>query len=470
MRGSATKLGGYLTFRILGVLVAIWLAFAASPTGFAQQGSVCPAPQNTCGCPTCGCSTQPSCPAGQSLFDDYCLPDCPGDYVRYPGSPGYCSPPCHHGCPEGFEPVPLPQCPQGYHRDLQNPDQCLSDPNFGNTVCPKGLAYSPETGKCSPQCPQGTYLDSTGLCTSNYQKPCPENYQRNPETGACVPPGIWPPTHLWVCMPLCPQGFVRDIEHPTRCLPPKNDCPQGYENVRGRCLPVCEQGYARDDYGYCNPPKQCDDGSYPDLRGRCHPSECPLGFDNIRGKCLPPCDQGTQRDARDPNKCIPVRQNCPDGTSLNIQTGQCDRVPPPSNNCKQGYIYNQRSGKCEFIPPPKRKNPDCPDGYTKTSSGKCIPTRQPPPQKQVDCGDGYQFNPNTGECVQINQQPKGCPDGMHFDRRRQHCVDDFTGGQTQPPDQPQIFQVNPNMLKLNPQGDACPDGMYRDNNGRCMPK
>lgn len=466
MRVSTTRQNSHLTLRILAAFAIAWFVLLATAThSIAQQSTSCPVPQNACGCVSCGCSPQPSCPEGQSLFGDYCLPDCPGDYVRYPGSPGYCSPPCDHGCPEGFEPVPFPQCPQGYHRELQNPDQCKMDPNFGNTVCPYGLAYSPQTGKCSPQCPQGTYLDSRGMCTSYYEKSCPLNYQRNPETGACMPPGVWPPTHIWVCMPLCPQGYARDIEYPTRCRPPRSDCPLNFENVRGRCLPVCDQGLRRDDYGYCNPPRICEDGSYPDLRGRCHPAECPQGFDNVRGQCLPPCAEGTQRDAGEPNRCIPQRPDCPDGTRMNNQTGQCERVPPPPYNCRQGLIFNQRTGKCEPLSPPKRKA--CPDGYTATGTGKCVPTRQPPPPpKLVDCGDGYRFNPNTGECVRILQQPRGCPDGMHFDRRRQRCVDDF---QDNPQlDEPPILKINPNQLNLKPRGDGCPNGMFPDKNGRCV--
>ena len=86
------------------------------------------------------------------------------------------------------------------------------------------------------------------------------------------------------------------------------------------------------------------------------------------------------------------------------------------------------------------------------------------------CSNGFQLNPDTGECVRIQRQPQGCPDGMHFDRRRQRCVDDFTDNQNQPQDQPPVLQqINPNLLKLN-RGDGCPDGMFRDKNGRCVPK
>ncbi len=65
-------------------------------------------------CNTCGsCDKGPRCPAGYTVYDDYCLPECPTGYRRYPGYPGLCLPPCDHGCPEGYEPVPLPGCPDG---------------------------------------------------------------------------------------------------------------------------------------------------------------------------------------------------------------------------------------------------------------------------------------------------------------------------------------------------------------------
>lgn len=441
----------------------------------------CTVDTKSCGCSNCGsCQSGPSCPSGYTVYDDYCLPECPGGYVRYPGFPGYCMPPCHHGCPEGYEPVPLPNCPDGYYRNLSNPDECLPRRTTYPDNCPDGMSYSQETGKCSPDCPDGTYLAENGLCHSYYEQDCPAGYNRNPRTGACTPGGDWPDDYSWICMPVCPQGFTRDIYHPTRCLPPPpQDCPQGFENFHRQCVPVCDQGTARNAYGYCVPPR-CEDGSYPDLRGNCHKQECPQGYDNIRGQCYPPCAQGYQHNLREPAKCENIpggnEPGCPQGTKRNEQTGNCDRIPPPPVNCKQGLQYNQRTKRCE---PPPRIEKDCPPGFTKTKSGKCVAILQVQPNRP-DCGRDFFFNENTGDCEPIRLNlPRACPDGTIFSRKRQRCVP-FEGDQPPPYDpqqdnnnDPNIqlprLDFNKNMLRQPDQKSQCPDGTAPDKNGRCMP-
>jgi len=102
--GSATILRAFVMF------AALWLvSFGGGPAAAGQ--SLCPVPVNTCSVVPCGCPSeprQPTCPQGQVLYDDYCLPACPDGWQRYPGYPGVCLPPGWHGCPEGYEQVPLP--------------------------------------------------------------------------------------------------------------------------------------------------------------------------------------------------------------------------------------------------------------------------------------------------------------------------------------------------------------------------
>ncbi len=443
----------------------------------AQQSSlpqICEVQTKSC-CNTCGsCDTGPRCPAGYTIYDDYCLPECPGGYLRYPGYPGLCLPPCTHGCPEGYDSVPLPSCPQGYHRNLSNPEECL--PNRRLQVpdnCPEGLSYSQETGRCSPNCPEGTYLAENGLCRSYYDKACPDGYQRNPRTGACVPGGDWPDDYTWICLPACPQGFTRDIYHPTRCLPPPETCPFGFENFRQQCVPVCEQGTTRNAYGYCLPPR-CEDGSYPNLRGVCSPPSCPDGYATIGGKCYPPCDEGTVRNPNNPSQCdrIPGEEpQCPEGAKLNEQTGECERMPPPSDKCKQGLIYNQKTKKCE---PPPRVEKVCPKGFVKLKSGKCMRLVEQPPE-QPGCPKGFVFNEDTEDCEPLRLNlPRACPEGTEFSRKRQRCVPIFD--QDQPTfdpgqnDGPTLLVPQLNLDKLAPNlQKKCPEGTVLDKNGRCVP-
>jgi len=432
--------------RWMGVLGACFLLLVLqSLAALAQQSEIpalstvasennCPPAQQSCCC--CGnCeTTRPSCPPGYSIYDDYCLPDCPAGYVRYPGAPGVCIPPGHYGCPDGYEPVPLPSCPDGYHRDLRNAGTCVADLH-PSAACPPGLKYSLEAGHCTPDCPRGTYVGADGLCHSYYQRECPEGYRRNPETGACMPPGDWPPTYVFICLPLCPQGLVRDPVEPTRCVPPRRSCPKGYENVRGLCLPVCERGTKRDSYGYCVPP-ECPPGSYADLRGKCQPVGCPEGYENIQGRCLPPCPGGLRRN--------------PDNL-------RCERHNGGNQPCPEGTVLNERTGACE---PKVRVPSECPTGFIRLPSGECVRPGTMVP-RQPACAPGEEYNPRTKRCTPIRLVPRACPRGMVYDARLRRCI------RIQVPSLRPLAPLprpKPRILNLR---RGCPRGMVLDRNGRC---
>jgi hypothetical protein len=450
--------------RLASILLSFWIVisvFSFSPTSpaFANDPQVCTATLPACGCNTCGDVDhgRPSCPVGQSLYDDYCLPDCPAGFIRYPGIPGLCVPPPELGCPEGFDPVPLPNCPEGFVRDLRDPDHCVLDYGLrqNGAECPLGLVWSNGTGRCEVDCPQGTYRDGHGLCQSFYGQQCPQGYARNDETGRCVPPGVWPPNYGWVCLPLCPQGFYRDIRHPTLCLPPPPTCTEGFDKVNGRCVPTCERGTLRDNYGYCVPPT-CPPGTYANLRGICQPVPCP---------------EGTVRNAD--GVCVPPRTGCPRGTeSVN---GQC--VPLCKDN-----LARDTNGRC--VPPPNNNPPviKCKDNEIRDANGRCVPVVRPLP----NCPPGLRPDGNGG-CVRIVRPvPLGCPDGTILNRRTRTCVPlqfqpGENGGGNIPPaiNNPPPILLNPGFLRqFAPQGGGnggvnlqvgCPNGTHRDSNGRCVP-
>lgn len=486
IRSALTK--SWLIVRLLIVCAGV---FGLSPAVFpdfstpAIAGDLQCAPvQNACGCAACGCSTPqlPTCPAGQSLYGDYCLPSCPGGFIRYPGMPGVCMPPCHHGCPTGYDQVPMPQCPQGFHRDLTNPDQCLQDPGVIDYQgqCPYGTDWAPETGRCEVICPQGTFRNEQGLCESYYGRECPKDYGRDPESGKCLPPGTWPVDYQWICLPQCPTGTYRDINHPTRCVPPRTECPDNYENIQGRCLPVCEEGTARDNYGYCVPTNQCPDGTIQNIRGQCVEQQCPEGTEKLRGQCVPVCDEGWTRNqqgrctppddgcsqgqekvrgqcvpvckqglTRDQNgRCVPPVKECGQGQRLNPQTNQCERI----KTCPKNTVYNAKRNKCEPVQRPcgqdevrdrngrcvpVNNEPQCGDGEILDRAGRCIPVNDEPQcgrnevldkngrcvpvRNDPVCNSGEVIGPN-GDCIPVRIIPRGCKEGYYFDLKRGACL------------------------------------------------
>ncbi|NMD08913.1 MAG: hypothetical protein GYA66_13155 [Phyllobacteriaceae bacterium] len=503
--------------RLVFAFASLWLLLAVLPqtsaVSFADDTvKMCQPQPNQCGCVSCGCTPdygRPTCPAGSRLYDDYCLPDCPGDFVRYPGIPGLCMPPCQHGCPEGYDQVPLPECPDFHVRDLRNPDRCIPDYDRlrNNDNCAEGMSYSSETGQCEFDCPDGFFRNGRGQCEFAYEGECRKGYTRNLRTGKCVPEGDWPVTYNWVCLPTCPQGTYRDIQYPTRCVPPPPVCEDGYTLENGRCMPVCEQGTVRDRYGYCVP-QTCPDGTYPNLRGQCRQPDCPDGWgrneqgncsppedrcedgtvevrgecvpidegcgqdeEELNGQCVPICKQGLRRDAN--GRCVPERQACPKGTEA--YKGRCVDI------CQQGTRRNA-DGRCVTI---ERK---CPEGFLRTKDGKCL--RQP---TQVICPKGYRPDGQGGCNRIVTLIPQGCPDNTVYNKRTKKC-ERIRRARPQPtpdagedgdPDEPPPtrrvnpnIQVTPEMLErlipqkrprpqVNQQAE-CPKGTVRDNNGRCV--
>ena len=525
--------------RFVAFCASLWLVLAIAPQtsqlSFAQSSTqdtgdnkMCFPQANQCGCATCGCTPdygRPTCPPGSSLYDDYCLSACPGDFIRYPGQPGLCTPPCQQGCPEGYDQVPLPQCPENYVRDLRNPDLCIPDydrmRNYDN--CAQGQSYNSGTGQCEYDCLEGYYLDSQGQCQFNYDKECREGYTRDLRSGKCVPEGVWPPNYEWICLPTCPQGTYRDIRYPTRCLPPPPQCEDGYTLDNGRCIPVCEEGTQRDRYGYCVP-ETCEDGKYPNIRGQCRDPECPRGSERDEfGNCAPPddgCKEGTtffngqcmpdcgRNEERDENgRCIPVDEGCEQG-QVEVN-GQCvpvcrqglrrdanGRCVPERQGCRQGT--EAFAGKCvDICKQGTRRNKDgrclaivtpCAKGEFRDKNGRCRTVQRDPV-----CPKGLRPD-GQGGCIRMDiLVPQGCRIGTVFNKRTKRCepirilrperkldLDEDVGDDSNTPVIKRVnpnIQITPDMLqRLIPQKDRpqvnqqedCLKGQVRDENGRCV--
>lgn len=456
--------------------VAAWVALALVIYGFiapapalAGSGAICQS-----ACTSCCNAGPPTCAEGYSLYQDQCLPSCPPGFRRYPGYPGLCLPPSIHGCPDGYEPVPFPNCPVGYHRDIDRPGACAPDAEVPQQ-CPRGFTYDAQDGRCGSICPAGTYRDETGLCRSVYEKECPQGWTRDQRTDQCVPPGTWPEGYGFFCLPVCPQGFIRDFNEPLRCRPPVETCLEGSEMVDGRCLPECADGLIRDNTGWCKPARACPDGTYPDQAGNCTELTCPEGYERLGATCLQPCPQGQRRDPENFLRCLPPpTTSCPDGQRLNAKTNKCEQIPV-TPRCKQGETLNTRTNKCE------RKGttakPGCAEGFVKDENGRCVPLVD----EQPDCGRGFIMDEN-GRCVPIRLNrptPTDCPDGMIFSTRRGACVPFDNGGPTIAPND--FVPIEPGRPRLTPNfndlqievperaGRDCPEGLtFNPKRGTCV--
>lgn len=392
------------------------------------------------------------------------MPSCPDNFTRYPGYPGVCLPPCDHGCPVGYDQVPLPNCPEGYHRDLNDADYCAPDQYEpgGDSSCMPGMVYSFERQACVADCPQGSYVDAIGLCKSYYETECPQGLRHDPETGRCVPPGDWPAGYEWVCLPQCPEGYVRDIAHPTRCLPPPSTCVEGYERTTGnRCEPVCAEGTRRDSYGYCVP-SDCPEGQYPGLDGVCREAECPSGYEKYRGNCMPPCDEGYGRN--EAGYCIPPDEGCPSGTQR--FEGEC--IP----DCPTGYDQDPRTGQCS--PPSRGCAPGeelvrgtcvapCDRSMVRNAEGRCVPTGCAKGEERVN---GICLPRCEPPLVRDANNRCACAQGTELIGGR--CLPRCREGMTRSPSGQCLCRPGTEFVggRCEPE---CKRGLRRNANGECVP-
>ncbi|MDR4511098.1 MAG: hypothetical protein MRJ93_05265 [Nitrososphaeraceae archaeon] len=215
-----------------------------------------------------------------------------------------------------------------------------------------------------------------------------------------------------------------------------------------------------------------------------------------------PCPPGTDFTVTDgvgicvgPN--TPSAAECPNGFTLNTDTGECTQ--DPVNSCEDGYTFNTNTQQCEQADPAT-----CPDGFTlNTDTGECtmasvnacpnVPglgsTTFSPPNNCTrnannaaqatactnaggtlapgttfprlctipvpPCPTGSTLNTSTGQCefTPVN----ACPDGTTYDPSTQQCIT------SQDPSCPTGSTLNTStgQCEFTPV-NACPDGTTYD--------
>ncbi|GEM_PF-2561846 len=213
---------------------------------------------------------------------------------------------------------------------------------------------------------------------------------------------------IGLCKDTCPEGYEIDID---------------YENI---CLPVCEEGLVRDQNGICR--KKCPPGFIETEDGFC---ECP------EGKAIGPSGKCEEHNCPEYCRSIPfvrkyLEQIFNNGNTFPYPTsgfGSSDfnditgsDLPPECNQCFGIVITN-----------------NCPPGFKKDSSGKCIPTNE--------CGTD-QYKDQNGICRCNKDGSISGPDGCKKENR-----------------------CGSNMLPNNTPGEAqciCPPGLPYWDNVKCI--
>jgi len=260
--------------------------------------------------------------------------------------------------------------------------------------CPVGTVLNPVTGDCDPvidedkvvvddkgevvitakpeSCPVGTVLNpETGECdpvtdegeivVTDKKESCPVGTKLNPETGECDPD--WDEGGGEVC----DSGFHQDPET-GMCVPDETEtktitCPPG--KVLNEAGTACI-----DETVIIGKPESCPVGTTLNLEtGECDPvddTECAEGFHLENGICVPDddeeCDDGYEKVN---GTCVPV---CKEGYIRNLETGACEKV---EKECPVGQMRNAE-GKCVPIP----KTTECQPGFERIN-GVCVPVCQP---------------------------------------------------------------------------------------------
>ena len=173
-------------------------------------------------------------------------------------------------------------------------------------TCPVGTKLNLETGDCDPYwdegggevCDPGFHQDpKTGMCVPDEEEPikCDAGFHLGPDGKTCVPDEEDDTP--------CADGFHKD--ETGLCVPDDDEeCKDGYEKVDGVCVPVCKEGYIRNlETGTCEKveTKECPPG-YTRKDGKCvkdtvitPPVTCQPGYEKVNGVCVPMCQPGYQR-------------------------------------------------------------------------------------------------------------------------------------------------------------------------------
>ncbi|KAK7102348.1 fibulin-1-like isoform X2 [Littorina saxatilis] len=197
-------------------------------------------------------------------------------------------------------------------------------------------------------------------------------------------------SHLCVDQPKgfycdCPSGFEMSDDKRTCTFvesseeldcTTNNACEQRCTTrTSGRSECVCYEGYRlNEDARTCTDIDECTEGTY-----RCSPSQSCI---NTKGgySCL--------------------AADCPDGTTRNPRTGQCET----DNACLSGFAYNSISRRCEDIN-------ECALGYDDCKVGeRCENSHGGFSCRRIHhCGTGYTLDEASQSCVDIDE----CSIGTH---------------------------------------------------------
>ncbi len=279
-------------------------------------------------------------------------------------------------------------------------DQCQA--SFA--TCLTGYAYRTSSGQCelsapattsSATCPAASsFSPPWGKCETANLGPCPAGSTYDASTGKCELPATFTPAAS------CPDGYAFDAAT-ARCVGgPSSACVYGgswgyYEQTctSGAALP----GFSWDD----------ETGQYVG------PWACPAGYSVARssGSCSGPM----------------ATASCPDGTTLNTFTSECEA--PAAAPCAAGQTYNPSTKLCDFAPMVGADS-SCPPGYVLNADAQtCVGGMNSACTMGGSYGyyehactsgeplPGFGWDDETGQYV----GPWSCPAGFALNTRYGNC-------------------------------------------------
>ncbi|KAH7133984.1 hypothetical protein EDB81DRAFT_762333 [Dactylonectria macrodidyma] len=372
------------------------------------------------------CATDTDCSSGETCADGVCLPKVMKCVVNSQCSNGAI---CRFG---------LCVDPCAADSDCSNGHTCSSGVCVASSSCTSKSDCSTEevcdNGKCIPACKLDDDCQSGNVCFGGFCTPmspgqCLTNAHCQPgET--CADGSCKPGAATCASRSDCSTDEVCDNG---RCIPAcksDDDCQTGNVCFGGFCTPM-GPGQCLTN-AHCQPGEICADGSCKPGATTCDSrSDCSTDEVCNNGTCIPACKSDNECEAGNvcfggfctpisPGQCLTNANcqpgeicadgSCKPGATTCVVAGDCDNL----DTCLGGTCSCE-DGQCVTLPSDVCRDEDCPDGYTCSRLGYCLPIVQNACRRNDQCEEDFFCSSAIQFCVSsiVDQctEDAACADG-----------------------------------------------------------